>query len=159
MTSANRKPFEISFSYSHKDTRLRDQLKTQLSLLIREGLINTWYDHKITAGNEWAGKIDEHLNAAQIILLLVSADFIASDYCYDIEMKRALERHEAREARVFPVILRQVEWKQTPLGKLKLVPTGSKPAIQWTDRDSAFFDIVQGIRKVIEELGEKRRFH
>ena len=159
MTSANRKPFEIFFSYSHKDKRLRDQLETQLSLLIREGLISTWYDHKITAGNEWAGKIDEHLNAAQIILLLVSADFIASDYCYDKEMKRALERHEAGEARVIPVILRQVEWKQTPFGKLKPLPTGGKPVILWTDRDSAFFDIAQGIRKVIEELGERWQFH
>ena len=74
-------------------------------------------------------------------------------------MKRALERHEAGEARVIPVILRQVEWKQTPFGKLKPLPTGGKPVILWTDRDSAFFDIAQGIRKVIEELGERRQFH
>lgn len=149
---ANRKPFEIFFSYSHKDQRLRDQLETQLSLLKREGLITSWYDHKITAGHEWAGKIDEHLNSAQIILLLISANFIASDYCYDIEMQRALERHEAREARVIPIILRPVDWKKAPFGKLKALPTDGKPVTKWTDNDSAFYDIAQGIRKVVEEL-------
>lgn len=152
MTSASREPFEIFFSYSQRDQRLRNQLETQLSFLRREGLITTWYNHKIMAGDEWAGKIDEHLNKAQIILLLVSADFIASDYCYGIEMRRALERHEAGKARVIPVILRPIEWKQTPFGKLKPLPTGGKPVIKWTDRDSAFHDIAQGIRKVIEEL-------
>lgn len=149
---ANRKPFEIFFSYSHKDQRLRDQLETQLSLLKREGLITSWYDHKITAGHEWAGKIDEHLNSAQIILLLISANFIASDYCYDIEMQCALERHEAREARVIPIILRPVDWKKAPFGKLKALPTDGKPVTKWTDNDSAFYDIAQGIRKVVEEL-------
>jgi len=152
MMPANRKPFEIFFSYSHKDQRLRDQLETQLSLLKREGLITSWYDHKITAGHEWAGKIDEHLNSAQIILLLISANFIASDYCYDIEMQRALERHEAREARVIPIILRPVDWKKAPFGKLKALPTDGKPVTKWTDNDSAFYDIAQGIRKVVEEL-------
>jgi hypothetical protein len=152
MTSVSKKPFEIFFSYSHKDQRLRDQLEIQLSLLRREGLITTWYDHKITAGSEWAGKIDEHLNAAQIILLLISADFIASDYCYDIEMTKALERHEIGEARVIPVILRPVEWKQAPFGKLNPLPTGGRPVVKWSDRDSAFLDIAQGIRRVIEEL-------
>ena len=152
MTLLFKSPFEIFFSYSHKDQRLRDQLETQLSLLKREGLVTSWYDHKITAGNEWAGKIDEHLNTAQIILLLISADFIASDYCYDVEMKRALERHEAGEARVIPIILRQVDWKHAPFSKLKALPTDGKPVTRWTDRDSAFFEIAKGIRKVIEEL-------
>ncbi len=152
MSSMNKRTFEIFYSYSHKDQRLRDQLETQLSLLKREGLIMSWDDHKITAGNEWAGMIDEHLNTAQIFLLLISADFIASNYCYDIEMTRALERHKAGEARVIPIILRPCDWKKAPFGKLKALPTDSKPVTKWTDRDSAFFDIVTGIRRVIEEL-------
>lgn len=149
---ANRKPLEIFFSYSHKDQRLRNQLEIQLSLLKREGLITSWYDHKITAGYEWASKIDEHLNSAQIILLLISPDFMASDYCYDKEMQRALERHEAREARVIPIILRPVDWKKAPFGKLKALPIDGKPVTKWTDSDSAFYDIALGIRKVVEEL-------
>src|SRR2546421_12508430 len=109
MTSADRKPFEIFFSYSHKDQRLRDQLETQLSLLKREGLITSWNDHKITAGDEWAGRIDEHINTAQIILLLISADFIASDYCYTLELTRELERNKAGDEMVIPIILLPTE--------------------------------------------------
>jgi WD40 repeat protein len=148
-------PIEIFFSYSHKDQRFRDQLETQLSVLKREGLISTWYDRKIGAGEEWAGKIDEHLNSARIILLLVSADFIASDYCYDIEMKRALERHEAGEAKVIPIILRWVNWQIAPFSKLQALPRGAKPVTAWTDRDEAFFEITREIRGIIEDLSIK----
>lgn len=98
------------------------------------------------------GKVDEHLNTSQIILLLISPDFIASDYCYDKEMNRALERHEVGEARVIPVILRPVDWTKAPFSKLKALPTDGKAVTKWANRDSAFLDIAQGIRKVIEEL-------
>lgn len=152
MASVPRKTIEIFFSYSHKDQRLRDQLDTQLSLMTREGLISSWFDHKITAGNEWAGKIDDHLNKSQVILLLISPDFIASDYCYDIEMKRAMARHEVGEARVIPIILRPCDWHKAPFSKLKALPTDGKPVNTWTNRDRAFLDIATGIRKVIEEL-------
>ena len=108
-------PIEIFFSYSHKDKRLRDELETQLGLLKRQGAITAWYDRKIGAGKEWAHEIDTHLNSAHIILLLVSPDYLASDYCYDTEMKLALERHKAKEAVVIPVILRSVDWKGAPL--------------------------------------------
>src|SRR2546422_9675505 len=98
----------IFYSYAHKDEQLQISLEKHLSTLKREGLISNWHDRKIGAGQEWAGQIDAHLNAAQIILLLISADFIASEYCYDVEMKRALERHEAGEARRFSIILHRV---------------------------------------------------
>jgi hypothetical protein len=147
---------EVFFSYAHKDQRLRDQLENQLSLLKREGLISNWYDRKIGAGEEWAGQIDTHLNTAQIILLLVSADFIASDYCYDIEMKRALERDKAKEARVIPVILRRVDWKNAPFGKLQALPKDGKPVTSWANRDDAFFDVARGIREIVEQLSTKR---
>lgn len=145
-------PVEIFFSYSHKDQRLRDQLETQLSLLKREGLISNWYDHKIVAGENWQDQIDKHLNTAQIILLLISPDFIASDYCYNIEVERALERHKAGEARVIPLILRRTDWKGAPFGKLQALPEGDKPVTSWTKRDEAFFNIAQGLRKVLKEI-------
>src|SRR3712207_4117256 len=91
---------ELFYSYSHEDEELRKKLETHLALLRRQGIISEWHDRKILAGQEWAGEIDEHLNSAQLILLLISADFIASNYCYDKEMTRAMERHEAGEARV-----------------------------------------------------------
>jgi len=103
-------------------------------------------------GSEWAGQIDEHLNSARIILLLVSADFLASDYCYDIEMKRAMERHEAGEARVIPIILRTCDWTSAPFAKLQALPTDAKPVDSWPSADAAFTDIARAIRRVVQAL-------
>jgi hypothetical protein len=155
MAAKQTRPIEVFFSYSHKDKRLRDRLETQLIILEREGIISSWHDHKIFAGEEWKGQIDEHLKTAQIILLLVSPDFISSDYCYDIEMKQALERHELGSARVIPIILRHTDWKRAPFGKLQALPEDGKPVTSWSSRDEAFLDIGQGIRKVVKELEEK----
>ncbi len=146
---------EVFFSYAHKDTRLRDQLETHLALLKREGIITGWHDRKILAGQEWAGQIDEHLNTAHIILLLVSADFMASSYCYENELKRAMERHEAREALVVPVILRPCDWRTAPFGRLQALPADAKPITDWTNRDRAFLDVSRGIRSAIEELAHR----
>ena len=96
-------PLSLFISYAQEDEPLRQQLEKHLSLLRRQGLISAWHNRAILAGSEWARDIDEHLNTASIILLLISPDFLASDYCYDIEMQRALERHQRREARVIPM--------------------------------------------------------
>jgi hypothetical protein len=119
------KPGRVFVSYSHRDETYRDLLERHVSALRREGLIDLWHDRKITAGAEWRNEIDANLESARIVLLLVSADFIASDYCTDIEMKRALERHAAGEARVVPVIIRAVDgWERMPFGKRRRCPTG-----------------------------------
>jgi TIR domain len=125
-----------------------------LSGLKREGYDSIWHDRKIGAGEEWAGKIDDHLDTAQIILLLISADFVASDYCYDIEMKQALVRHEAGDACAIPIILREVDWKNAPFGKLKALPTDGKPISSWSRRDAAYLNVAEGIRKAVKELGK-----
>ena len=100
---------EVFYSYAHEDEELVKELRKHLSILKRQGVIRDWYDREITAGTDWKGQLDQHLNSSGIILLLVSADFLASDYCYDVEMTRALERHDQREARVIPVLLRKVD--------------------------------------------------
>ena len=143
---------EIFFSYAHKDEKLREDLEKQLSLLKWQGLITGWHDRRIGAGREWSGEIDAHLDKAQIILLLISPDFMASDYCYGIEMKRAMERHERREAHVIPVILRPVDWHDALFAKLEILPTGGKAVTKWRNRDEAFLDVAKGIRKVVQEL-------
>jgi len=143
---------EVFFSYAHKDKRLRDQLETHLSNLKRQDIITGWHDRKIAAGTEWKGQIDSRLESARIILLLVSADFLASDYCYDIELKRALERHEAGEARVIPIILRPVDWHTAPFGKLQELPRDGKPVTSWKNRDEAFADVARGIREAVRSL-------
>ncbi len=145
----------LFYSYSHKDENFRDELETHLKLLQRQGAIYNWHDRRIIPGDEWDKKIDEHLEKANIILLLVSADFIASDYCYDVEMKRAIERHENKEAVVIPVILRECDWHSAPFGKLQALPKDGKAVKLWPDRDCAWKDVAQGIRSVIEELRKK----
>src|SRR5713101_1687731 len=99
-----RRPIEVFYAYSHKDEGLRDELETHLAILKRRGVVSGWYDRRISGGMEWVDEISDHLNKADLILLLVSADFIASDYCWEKEMTRAIERHQLREARVVPII-------------------------------------------------------
>src|SRR5438067_9039767 len=99
-------PVEIFCSYAHADERWLRKLETHLSLLKRQGLISLWYDRLIAPGTDWAKDIDMRLETASVILLLVSADFFASDYSYGIEMKRALERQETDQARVIPILVR-----------------------------------------------------
>ena len=148
---ANPGAIAVFFSYSHKDEALRDKLATHLKLLERQGVIQQWHDRQIVAGTEWKGEIDGNLEAAQIILLLISADFLASDYCYDLEMGRALERHNAGEARVIPIILRPLDnlWK-APFGKLQALPTDGKAVTLWDNQDAAFADVAKGIRLTAE---------
>lgn len=157
MASRPTSPVEVFYSYSHKDEKLRDKLDNHLTLLQRQGLISEWHDRMIEAGDEWESEINAHLNSAQIILLLVSDDFIASDYCYSIEMERALERHEDGEARVIPIILRPVDWETSPLGKLQALPKDGKAVTLWKNRDTAFKNVAQGIRKVIREFKPKAK--
>lgn len=136
----------VFFSYSHADEKLRDQLEKQLSMLKRQGIIETWHDRRIGAGQNIDRAIDAHINEDEIILLLVSSDFLASDYCYDIEMKRAIERHESGEAIVIPVILRACDWHGAPFGKLNATPPDGKPITQWTDIDEAFLQVAKAVR-------------
>ncbi|WP_244245718.1 toll/interleukin-1 receptor domain-containing protein, partial [Pseudomonas aeruginosa] len=140
------------FSYCHADEALRDQLEKQLAMLKRQGVIETWHDRRIHAGQEIDTAIDEHINSDEIILLLVSPDFIASDYCYNIEMNRAMERHHAGEAIVIPVILRACDWHYAPFGKLLGTPQDGKPVTQWPDRDEAFLQVAKEVRKAAENL-------
>lgn len=142
-------------SYSHKDENLRNKLETHLKLLQRRGLIETWHDRKIEAGDDWKRKIDDNLERADIILLLVSADFIASEYCYAKEMKRALERHEKNEALAIPIIVRDVSLKGAPFADLQYLPKDGKPIMKWTSKDSAWRNVSEGIERVIEVLRKK----
>jgi hypothetical protein len=145
-------PVEIYISSAPEDEPLRMKLEKQLRVLERQGLIDTWSSRIINAGRDWVQEISQHINTAQIILLLVSSDFLASDYVYDIEMKRALERHKRGEARVIPIILRPCDWHHDVLRNLPALPTAAKPITTWQYEDDAFLDVVEGIRKTIEEL-------
>lgn len=143
-------PIEVFYSYANQDAALRDELEKHLSILHRQGVISSWYDRQITAGTDWAKAIDTHLSTASLILLLVSSDFLASDYCYSVEMKRALEQHKEKESLVIPILLRPVSWKGAPFEHLEALPTGARPVTMWVNQDEAFADIATGIRQALE---------
>lgn len=147
----------VFFSYSHKDEDLRDRLEAHLAPLIRQGFIESWHDRRITAGDDFAGKIDENLNKADIILLLLSSDFLGSGYCYDVETARALERHDNKEARVIPVILRPCLWHGTPLGKLLAAPKDGKAVVLWPNQDEAFLDVAKMIQDALPSTKTKAK--
>jgi hypothetical protein len=118
--------------------------------------VRSWHDREIGAGDLWKEAIDRNLQEADVILLLISADFLASDYCFDIEMKNALDRHAVGEALVIPVILRPVDWHATPFGKLQALPKDGKPVTTFENLDIALQQVAQGIRRAIEGLLEAR---
>jgi hypothetical protein len=109
-------------------------------------LIVEWHDRRIGAGDFWSKEIDAHVRTARIILLLISSDFLASDYCYGIEMKIALERHSRNDAVVIPIILRPVDWSDASFAHLEALPRDAKPITLWPNRDEAFADVARGIR-------------
>ena len=150
-------PVKLFYSYSHKDEELRDELENHLTILHRQNVISSWHYRKITPGSKWAEAIDNHLKSADVILLLISSDFLASDYCYDKEMELALTRHNAGEARVIPIVLRAVDWKGARFGRLQALPKDAKPVVSWVNQDEAFTNIAQGIRAAVAEVTKSGR--
>jgi internalin A len=149
----------VFVSYAHKDEVLRAELDTHLKLMQRQRVIDIWHDRRIPPGDEWEKQIDEELEHADLILLLISADFLASDYCYDIEVERAMARHRAGEARVIPIIVRDVAWGKAPFAKCQALPKEAKAVTLWGDgvhgRDSAWRNVAEGIERVAKALKPK----
>jgi formylglycine-generating enzyme required for sulfatase activity len=157
MVDATQQPIEVFFSYSREDKPLRDKLEIHLSSLKRQGVISSWHDRQIIAGSEWEEEIDRHMQTADVILLLISPDFVNSEYCYDIELPVAMARHKAGEAFVVPILLRPVVgWKSLPFANLQVYPSGGKPITQWSHEDDAFVDVGEGILVAVRQLLEKR---
>lgn len=140
----------VFISYSHKDEKYRINLEDHLKILQRLGMISTWTDRMINPGEEWKTAIDENLKKSGIILLLISASFIASDYCYGIELKTALERDEKDEAIAIPVILRDCLWQIGPFAKLQALPKDGKPIQRFTRKDEAYTSIAREICRIIQ---------
>jgi formylglycine-generating enzyme required for sulfatase activity len=146
-------PVKVFYVYAHEDEALREELDRHLRGLRHQGVITDWYDRRLIPGNtEWRGQVDTHLEAAQLILLLISSDFIASDYCWDVEMQRAMERHKRGEATVIPIVLRPVDWQGAPFDKLQMLPTDARSVTSWPDRDEAILNVALGIRKAAEKI-------
>src|SRR2546421_456184 len=145
-------PVTIFSSYIRKDEAFYHELDKHLRLLQHQEIISSCHYRQIIAGTDWAMTFNEHINTASIILLLISSDFLASDYCSSIEMQRALARHIAGDAQVIPILLRPADLSGTPFTHLSCLPHNVHPVMNWTDYDEAFFDIATGIRAAIKEL-------
>lgn len=141
----------VLLCHAQEDASMVKQLKNHLSALERKGLISIWDDGDIGPGAEWKEEIDKHLNEAQVILLLISSSFMASNFCYKVEMQRAIERHERKEARVIPVILRPAYWEVPPLDKLQPLPDQARPVATWPVRDAGYKNVSDGIIRVVGE--------
>ena len=146
----------LFFSYSHHDEQIRNELEVHLSMLKRQGIIETWHDRRIDAGSELNHVIDSKLEDSDIILLLISPHFLASDYCYEKEMSKALEMHQAGQAKVIPVILEHCEWQEAPFGKLLGVPKDGRPVSEFPNINKAFHEIAGAIRAVVEKINNSR---
>jgi hypothetical protein len=156
MSSAQQEKVEIFLSYSRKDEPLLRELEVHLAALRREGQVATWSDRMLEAGVEWEPELLRRLDSAQVLLLLISPDFLASEFCWGVEMKAALARHEAGSAKVIPVILRACDWRSTELAKLQVLPKDGLPIRKWADPDDAFLDVVQGLRKALAAPAPRR---
>ena len=155
-SSVTEKPLDIFISYSHRDEDLKEELEVHLSTLKRQGKINPWQDRVLEAGTEWDPQIKAALELAHIILLLITPRFMASDYIHDVELSRAIERHQAGTASVIPIILKPTDLTDTPIAKLQALPKDAKPITRWEDQDEAFLNVVTGIRRVVDTLNSRR---
>jgi hypothetical protein len=138
-------------SCAQEDRELQKRFVRSLIPLMRKKNIEL-YDGIVSAGTEWQPVINTYLNSCQLILLLISPDFLASDYCCSQEMQRAVDRHDSGEVLVIPIILRPTDWHDAPFSKLQVLPTDGKPVTTWHNRDKAFYEITKGIRQAIEKL-------
>jgi hypothetical protein len=152
---------KIFCSYSHKDEPFRQEFEAHVALMRRRGWISIWHERKILSGDDWAGEIDGNLNLADIVTVLISSDFLASDYCYDKETARAMERHAKEGTLVIPVIVRPCDWHDTPFGALQAIPQDGKAVSSWPNRDEAWTDVAQrfkmAVSRVIERIRESVR--
>jgi tetratricopeptide (TPR) repeat protein len=152
MSEPVKRPLKLIYCYADKDKELRDTLDEHLSNLEEQKLIETWHDEKVSAGTEWEREIDDHLRVADIILLLVSAHFFASDYWYHKKIIPILEMHKEGTVRVIPIILRPVHWKNAPFSKLRALPSGAKPVTKWEDPHDAYENIASSLHQIVNEL-------
>lgn len=147
---------KVFIGYSRTDNDYLQALKKHLTPLEKAKSINVWYDGDLSPGDEWDAKIKDNLATADLILLLISSDALASDYFHDTEMEKALQRHEQKEAIVIPIIVRPCLWDDTRIHKLQALPQDGKAIILWQHRDEAYDNIVRGIRVAIENLLKTR---
>ncbi|MDY4350375.1 toll/interleukin-1 receptor domain-containing protein [Pectobacterium sp. CHL-2024] len=148
---------KVFISYSHKDEPYKETLDEHLSLLKRKNIINTWNDRRLIAGQSWDKEISDNILDSDVIIFLVSSSFISSDYCFGVEMKKALELHNENKSVVVPLIIRPCDWQAAEFGCLQGLPKDANPISKWDNEDEGWLDAVNGIKSLIANLGEKKK--
>jgi hypothetical protein len=151
-SASKEKLLKVFISYSHGDEKYKNLIIKHIRPLKRLRLIEEWHDRKILAGESWGNEIAKNLDSADIVIALISADFINSNYCYDIEMERALQRHDEEEAKLIPVIISPCLWKYSPFAKIQALPTDGKPVVLWDNEDEAMVLVAEAIKTVAERV-------
>lgn len=139
-------------SYSHKDEEYKDALLEHMASLRRTGEVEEWHDRKIEPGKNWKNEISQHLHNSTIIIFLISASFINSDYCVEVEAKTAFEKHLKGEALLIPIVIRPTHWNDSEFANIQSLPKDSKPVTTWENADMAWLDVVQGIKVALSEF-------
>ena len=153
---AKTQPVEILFSYTRADEELRQRLESHLAALKRKKRIICWHNRYIRAGLNWKSQINAHLETADIIVFLISPDFLDSDYCNDVEVKYALERSAQGLTCIVPVILRRADWKDEALAEFQALPSDARPVVEWPDIDVALYNVARGLKEIVAEIEQAR---
>jgi hypothetical protein len=143
--------WQVFYSYSHRDAELRERLGTYLAPLRHQQKIVEWHDREIKPGADWETEISAQLESAHLILLLVSADFLASEYCFGVEVEKALTRLKRGEVKVVPVLLKPCLWEESRFSELQIIPRDAKAITSWASAEEAFKDVANEIRKLVAE--------
>jgi internalin A len=153
---SKRETVRVFFSYAHEDEDIKDGLEKHLQVLQRAGSVDLWTDRMISPGEEWDVSIKQALMAADIVLLLISADFIASSYIWEVELATALQRHASGLAVVIPVFCRACEFSDMPFSKLQGLPKHARPIASAEKLEEALLEVVAGIKLVVEKLTDAK---
>lgn len=140
---------KVFISYSHKDDSHKNKFITHLSSLVRNEEIEIWHDRKILPSQDWSKEISEKLESSDIVICLISADFIASTYCYGKELSRSLELQEEGKLKCICIILKPCDWHDLPLSKFQCIPEDGKPITKWSNQDSAWLDCTKKIKSTL----------
>jgi TIR domain len=143
--------WRVFYSYSHKDADLRERLATYLAPLKQQRKISEWHDRRVEPGADWDTEINDELDSADLILLLVSADFLASEYCFGVEVEKALVRLKRGEVKVVPVLLKPCLWEESRFSELQIIPRDARAITSWASVDEALRDVANEIRKIVSE--------
>lgn len=145
-------PVDLFYSYAREDEPLREELAGHLKIMERRGVIRPWHDRCIAPGQKWDMEINSQLESADLVLLLVSKDFINSDYIWGHELETAMKRQASGKTSVVPVMLRAVDIDGAPFAELQGLPTDLRPVTSWPNRDEAWTDVAKGVRRIVEQI-------